>query len=216
MISPQVPWPLYGGGSVRVFNVIKELSKKGHKIILAAGSKEKNIQSNNPLRQWCEEIHLYKLPSMGKLESLIRSVFSFKPYPLLQFQNKEFYETVYGLLRNEKFDLIWVNWLFMSSFLLNIPNIKIPVILDQHEADELVWKRYIKNGNFAQKIFSFINLKKIQLLQNKIFKKISALLCTSEKEAEFMKTKAPKNLKVWTVPNGVDLDFFTISRVNRE
>ncbi len=206
MLSPYLPWPLYGGTSVRMFNIIKQLSQRGHQIVLVTG---KGVDfTNNPLQQLCEKVYLYELPKMNRLSSAIRSLFSCKPYPGLQFQNKHLYEIVYGLLKNESFDLVWINFLFMAEILLKIHSGDIPVILDQYEADELVWKRYIQNGNFAQKIFSFLNLKKIQSLQKKVFKHLDAILCVSEIEGEFMKSRTPSNTKIWVVPNGVDTDFF--------
>jgi sugar transferase (PEP-CTERM/EpsH1 system associated) len=206
MISPYLPWPLYGGASVRTFNIIKNLSEKGHKITLLAGrQKDANDVS---LRELCEEIYMYELPRHGRLLLLLRSVFSSQPYPALQFQNKHLDEKFTKLLQNEKFDLIWINFLFMANILFKTLTRNIPVILDQFEADELIWKRYIKNGNFFQKVFSYLNLKKIQILQKRVFGQINALICVSEAEAEFMKLRAPLNMKIWVAPNGVDADFF--------
>lgn len=207
MISPYFPWPLYGGSSVRMFNIIRELSQRGHRIVLVAGKKRSSGFSYNPLSQLCEKVYFYKLPLMSRWRSLSGSLFSFQPYPALQFRNRELYEIIHNLLKNEAFDLVWINFLFMANFLLKM-NIKVPVVLDQHEADELVWKRYIREGNLLQKFFSFINLKKVQFLQKRVFKKINALFCVSKKEAEFMESRVPSSTKVRIVPNGVDTDFF--------
>lgn len=207
MISPYMPWPLYGGGSVRIFNIVKKLSERGHKIVLVAGGQDDLDLSVSPLKHLCEEIHLYKLPKQGRLLSLLRSVFSNRPYPALQFQSAELYKIVGNLLKSGHFDFIWINWLFMADILFKIPAINIPVILDQHEADELVWKKYIQNGNFIQKTFSYLNLRKIQFLQKKAFGHINAVLCVSEKEANFMRSKLPESAQVWVVPNGVDAEF---------
>jgi len=216
MISPYIPWPLYGGASVRMFNIIKELSQRGHKIVLAAGKDINSNSSADILNQLCEEVCLYELPKQGRLLSLARSIFSGKPYPALQFQNKQLYETVSGLIKNDHFDLIWINFLFMADILFKIPASNVPIILDQFEADELVWKRYIKKGSLVQKIFSYLNLKKIQFLQKIIFKLIDALICVSAEEANFMESRMPIGNKVWVVPNGVDMGFFKANNIVKE
>jgi sugar transferase (PEP-CTERM/EpsH1 system associated) len=208
MISPYLPWPLYGGASVRIFNIIKELSQRGHRIVLVAGKKKDSDLSNNILYQLCEKVYLYELPSMGRLHSIIHSLFSRQPYPTFQFQNKHLSEIVYDLLKNERFDLLWINFLFMADVLSKITVRNTSIILDQFEADELIWERYIQKGNFIQKIFSYSNLKKIQALQRKVFKYINTLLCVSEIEAEFMKSRVPQETEVWVAPNGADIDFF--------
>jgi glycosyltransferase involved in cell wall biosynthesis len=38
--------------------------------------------------------------------------------------------------------------------------------------------------------------------------RIAAMLCASDREAEFARTHLPPRVKLWTVPNGVDTDFF--------
>lgn len=208
IVSPYIPWPLYGGASVRTFNIIKELSQKGHKIVLVAGAQKGLDMSDNPIGQLCENVFLYELPKQGRLLSLLRSVFSVQPYPALQFKNKQFYKIIYGLLEKERFDLVWINFLFMADFLLKTATLNVPAVLDQFEADELVWKRYIEKGDFFKKLFSYVNLKKIQFLQKRVLKHISAILCVSKEEAEFMELRVPLNTKVWVAPNGVDAEFF--------
>ena len=210
MISPSILWPLYGGASVRMFNIIKELSQKGHQIVLITGVRGRHSDlSNNTLRQFCEKLYTYELPPVkNRLFFLLRSFLSAAPYPSLRFQNRQLRQITSDLIKNEKFDLIWVNFLFMADVLLEIPVKNIPVILDQHEADELIWNGYIQRGNVFQKIFSYLNLKKIKLLQKKVFNRIDAVLCVSGAEAEFMKSRVPAGVKIFVAPNGVDADFF--------
>lgn len=111
-------------------------------------------------------------------------------------------------MKEEKFDLVWINFLFMSDVLFKIKGVDTPAILDQFESDESVWSGYIKDGNLPQKIFSYFNLRKIQILQKKVFKRINTLLCVSETEAEFVRSKMPAGKQIWVVPNGIDVDFF--------
>ena len=214
MITPYFPWPVRGGASMRIFNIVKELSQRGHKIVLLAGRKEGQSISEREMGKFCKKIYFYNLPSFNRFFSFFFSLFSFLPYPAFKYQSKDFLKKIFHLLEKETFDLIWINFLFMSNFLLKM-NIKTPVVLDQFEADEILWKRYIREGNVFQKIFSFLNLKKIQFLQKRVFKKINALFCVSEKEAEFMKKRVPENLQVLVVPNGVDIDFFQFKRSNK-
>ncbi len=214
MITPYFPWPVRGGASMRIFNIVKKLSQKGYKIVLLAGRKKNQSISEREMSKYCEKIYFYSLPSFNRFFSLFFSLFSFLPYPAFEYQSKDFLKKIFHLLENEPFDLIWINFLFMSNFLLKI-NIKTPVVLDQFEADEILWERYIREGSIFQKFFAFLNLKKIQFLQKRIFKKVNALFCVSKKEAEFMKSRTPKNTRVWVVPNGVDTEFFQFKRAKR-
>jgi len=213
MISPYLPWPLYGGGPVRIFNILKELSHRGHRIALLAGQGDKLLEPDNILNSFCEEIYLYNLPVQSSFSFFLRSFFSPQPYPALRFLSNSLRKNFSHLLNNRTFDLIWVNFLIMLDT-LSLPAIKnIPLVLDQIESDELLWQEYIRNGNFFQKVFAYLNLKKVKRIEKKLFKYVDVILCVSEIENNFTKSRAPQGTEVWTVPNGVDTKFFNPTRL---
>ena len=37
MLSPYIPWPLYGGPPIRIYYVLRELVRLGHEVVLLAG-----------------------------------------------------------------------------------------------------------------------------------------------------------------------------------
>jgi len=216
MLAPYLPWPLYGGGAIRIFNIIKELAQRGHRIVLVAGQQGTSLSSDNTLKQLCEQVHSDALPTKSRLSAAIRSVFSSQPYPALKFQTSELREKVHDLLRNEHFDLIWVNFLIMADMLPEKFVEDVPIVMDQHEADELLWQSYIRNGDLPQRIFSRLNLKKVQNLHKKVLKHMDAILCVSEAETNFTKSIVPVNTKVWTVPNGMDTNFFRPASAHKQ
>jgi len=211
MISPYLPWPLYGGGPVRIFNILKELSQRGHQIILLAGhTNNKTLRPDHKLNQFCEKVYLYKLPSWNRFEFILRSIFSSQPYPALKFQNDSLKENLNRLLLNQNFDLIWVNLLILVNTLPYTLIRDIPVVLDQQECEELVYQGYLREGNWKERLPALINLIKIKRFEQKVLPQISAILCVSEKESAFMQSRVPRQVKVWTVPNGVDEEFFRL------
>lgn len=205
MISPYLPWPLHGGSSVRIFNLIKELTNRGYNISLLAGGEE-DPPKDNPLIKMCDQIYLYRIRKESAFVSAILSIFSLQPYPVLKFQTPSLREKLSNILKNKKFDLIWVN---LSILVDAIPLDYIknsPIILDHPECEEWVYKDYIKNGKVSEKFFGLINLIKLPKFKKRVFSKVSAIMCVSETEAAFTKkqTKTP----IYVVPNGVDVDFF--------
>ncbi len=220
MISPYVPWPMYGGTLVRIYNLLKELSERGYKIILFAGNDGTKIDSSNPLNKICEEIHLFKLAPGSSFSFALGSIFSAQPYPVSRFNTNSMKEGLKKLLTAQKFDLIWVN----LSILVNILPIDLvkntPILLDHPECEELVYKDYIRGGNLAQRFFSFINLMKLKKFHEKVFSRVSAIFCVSKEESDFTINQTKKGIKVWVVPNGADgntfyPDNFSESKPNR-
>lgn len=208
MVSPYVPWPLTAGGSVRIFNLMKELSLRGYNITLLVGEHKDRLPEDHILYQICKKVYLYKLPKARQLTFLIKSFFSFFPYPTLRFSNLELKKKVRNLIKNNPFDLIWINYSILINVLPRNIKEKTPVVLDQHESEELVYIDYIKDGNILEKVFSWVNLVKFQRFHKNNFPKISGIFCVSEEEYDFTTKQTGNLLKAWVIPNGADESFF--------
>lgn len=208
IISPYVPWPLYSGACVRIFNLIKELRSRGHQIFLLAGDKYSTAPPNAELERLCEKIYEYHFLSKNYLSFILRSVFSRKIYPALKFQSKDMVKKINDILSEEKFDLVWVNFSILAEILPDNLKKNLPVILDQHECERLVYQGYIKHGSFMEKMVGLINITRLSNFEKNVYSKIDAVLCVSEAEAELAK-KINKNVGVFVVPNGVGGNFFS-------
>jgi glycosyltransferase involved in cell wall biosynthesis len=112
------------------------------------------------------------------------------------------------LLRSQDFDVIWVNFLILVDALPADVVGNRPVVLDQHECEELVYQGYLQRGTWAQRLFSLINLIKIRNFQRQTLSRINTIICVSKDEAVFTQRRAPEHVTVWVVPNGVDTEFF--------
>lgn len=209
MISPYIPWPLHGGSSIRMYAVIKELSNRGHQLVLLAGlQKGAALPSDNLLNSLCEEVHGYHLPSPSGFSFGVRSVLSPLPYPALRFLSESLQENLHRLMGSQQFDLIWVNIEIMAYALSPDLVRDIPVVLDEGESQELVWKDYLQQGSWWQRLFALTNLAKLRRRENRILPMLKAILCVSDIEALMRRGKGSDGRAIWTVPNGVDLEFF--------
>lgn len=205
MISPYIPWPLYGGSSVRIFNLLEEFSNRGHKITLLAGSENTELAKDNPLNAICDKIHPYRMPRGSSFLFAFWSLFSFQPYPVLKFQTASLRRNLRSIIGSQKFDLIWVNLSILVDALPSDLIKDTPILLDHAECEEWVYEDYIREGNLAEKVFSFINLLKLKKFKKRVFSAVDAILCVSEQEANF--TRSQTKVDVWVAPNGVNNDF---------
>src|ERR1035437_10249132 len=71
VLSPLVPWPLYGGNLVRIYGVLQELARHGHEIVLLAGSEGPQLPADHPVKILCREVQLYPRSSSAKREKPI-------------------------------------------------------------------------------------------------------------------------------------------------
>ena len=205
IVSPYIPWPLYSGAVVRIFNISKELSKMGHEIHLMAGGKNYDSQI---LGSIFRKVYLYDFIRQDGLFPMIKSFLSPKPYPLGKFKFPDFKNKLEQVLDKEDFDVILVNFSFLADLLPADLHRRKLVILDQHELESVMYQDYLKGGNILEKAFSMVNLLKIKSFYREVFSKISLILSVCEDEAELTK-KYTRSNRVFCIPNGVSEDFLS-------
>lgn len=215
VLSPQIPWPLYGGNVVRVYGILKELSRHGHEIVLLAGSEGPPLADDHPLRVLCREVVQYPRPESAKQSHPIRaalsSAFTSLPYTAAKFGGAVVTQNIRALLEREPFDLIFANFAFMAHAVPEEFARRTPMVLDEHESEGLLWRQYLRQGSLPKRAFALLNLAKLSAFQKAVCGRIVAMLCASDRETEFARTFVPQRVQLLTVPNGVDTEYFAPS-----
>ncbi len=65
-LSPQLPWPLYSGTAIRLHGILRELSRRGHEIVLLAAYDGPPLSHDHPVKGFCRQVHFYGLPSSAR------------------------------------------------------------------------------------------------------------------------------------------------------
>jgi glycosyltransferase involved in cell wall biosynthesis len=212
MLSPYLPWPLTGGPPIRIYCVLRELVRLGHEVVLLAGDDGPAPPPSHPLNSLCREIVTYQPPSSARIGSpflsALRSMASPLPYVAAKFGARYIRESIQRTAEKWEFDLIWANFAFMAYAVPPDLCRKIPVVLDEHESEGLLWRQYVRNGSLPKRAFALINLVKLPAFQEKIMSRVAVVLANSEREADFTRRYAPHAVQVWAVPNGVDTEAF--------
>jgi len=213
MLSPYIPWPLNGGPPIRIYYVLRELVRLGHEVVLLAGHDGPPLPKSHPLNSLCREIVTYQPPSSARpappLLSALRSLASPLPYVAAKFGARHIWESIQRIAGKREFDLIWANFAFMAYAVPPELCRSIPLVLDEHESEGLLWRQYLRHGSLAKRAFAVVNLIKLPAFRKRIMSQVAAVLSNSEREAEFTKRYAPPGVQVWAVPNGVDTEVFS-------
>jgi sugar transferase (PEP-CTERM/EpsH1 system associated) len=215
VLSPYLPWPLYGGNVVRIYGILRELATRGHEIVLLAGYDGPPLRDDHPVKVLCREVLFYRPPaSAGRARpvlSALASLFSPLPYTAAKFRGRTVQGSIRKTLEADHFDLILANFAFMAQLIPADLARNTPVVLDEHESEGLLWRQYLREGGIAKRAFALLNLAKMGWFQKAVSSRLVAMLSASEREANFAQTFLPSRVKLWIVPNGVDTDFFTPS-----
>jgi glycosyltransferase involved in cell wall biosynthesis len=208
MVSPYLPWPLQGGGRIRIYHLLKEMTRHGHEIVLLAGSEDRDACIDPAVSSLCGEVRLFWTPQTGGLAAYFWSLFSQAPYPAVKFATPQYGEVWRGLVRSQDFDLIWVNFTIMGGVLATDPVKDTVVVLEEHESQELLWRDFTHQGSVGQRVFAYLNLLKLRRFENRVLKHVHAVLSVSDTEADLMRRRVPRGVAVWTVPNGADTEYY--------
>jgi sugar transferase (PEP-CTERM/EpsH1 system associated) len=207
MLSPVFPWPLDMGSKIRVYHILRELSRSHDITLVTLTQNQTGIEEGRDIERFCSRVFL--VPGIKSRRAAgLKSLFSTRPYRQVKFQSDKLRTTVRQLLEGEHFDLVWVNCLNMASQ-LDLPLAgRTRAILDQHNADELFWRSYAESGHYGKRMFARQNIWKVRRLEKKILPSIDVVLSVSEKDAELTSRRPFLSCPVWIVPNGIDTEYF--------
>jgi len=212
-LSPYLPWPPGGGPTLRIFGILKELSTRGHEVVLLAGHDGPALAPDSPLAKLCKRIEFYRPPSSSyrahPVVAGLRTLLSPFPFVVAKYRSTEVRRAIRRELNNDTFDLIFAVVTFMADSIPPEFSAKLPVVVDELESEGLLWRQYVRQGNVLMKGFALLNLLKLVWFQKRLGTRIAAILCVSEREKKYARGFVPKHVAAWTVPNGVDADAYS-------
>lgn len=202
LVSSYLPYPLYSGGHVRLFNIIRELSKT-HEITLVCEKRDYQTEEDiQEVKKYCKEVVTIPRKKQWSLQNILKSGYSALPFLMIGHTSGEMKKKIQHILSAEKFDLIHVETFYVYQ---NIPDTELPIVLVEHNVEYLVYKRYVQNAPFFLRPFLLVDVIKLKTWEEKYWKEAAKLIAVSKEEKEVMKSDAV------VVPNGVNVDEFTVT-----
>lgn len=205
MVSSYLPYPLLSGGQVRLYNLLKELKEKGHKVTLVCEKRDYEGEDDiDQVRKVCQDVFVVKRRKQWSIGNIIKAASSQKPFLIVGHTNSDMKRIIKDLLDKEKFDLIHVETFYVFQ---NLPSTDIPVVLVEHNIEHLVYKRYTQKAPLILRPLLYYDVAKIKKMEEKFWKKATKLVAVSNIEKSQMNRD-----DVYVVPNGVDTEKFNFKR----
>ncbi len=203
MISSFLPYPLYSGGHVRLFNLIKELSGK-HEITLVCEMREN--QSKDDLQEVdkvCKKVVTVNRKKQWSIENFLRSISSKNSFLTIGHTHKEMQDKIKEELEREKFDLVHVETFYVSQ---NLPDSRFSLVLAEHNVEYMVYKKFADRAPLFLGSILNLDIAKIKKEEENSWQRADKLIAVSENDAKIMEEKG---LKPIIVSNGVDTKKFS-------
>lgn len=206
MLTPYLPYPLWSGGQIRTFNLLKNLSQKHQITLFSFIREEKELHYLTILKEYCDEVKVFFKRPPWSLTSLILSGITYYPLVVCLYLNRELKDNLKEVISRKHFDLIHAETFYVMP---NIPAGNIPIILAEQTIEYLVYRHYTqKVANLAKKLLMNWDVAKIYFWEKRFWKKARRVIAMSQSDKELMMERVT-DLKVDLVPNGVDTEFFS-------
>lgn len=200
IVSSYLPFPLHDGGSVRLYNILKELSKR-HKITLVCEIRShQNSTDIEEIKKFCEEVFVVHHRRPWSSNHIAKAAFSTQPLLLTMHTFVDMKKHIVQVLADRRFDLIHVETFYVMQ---NLPKTYLPIVLVEHNIEYQVYAKFANKSNPLFRPLLFADIVKIKHWEERFWKQATKVVAVSEDECEQMKT-----IDAALVPNGVDIEKF--------
>lgn len=200
VVSSFLPYPLHNGGHVRLYNLIKQLSKK-HKITLICEKRPHQTEKDTEeVKKICEEVYCVERKKQWSVENVAKTAVSTYPFLLTGHTLPAMKEKIIQVLHERVFDVIHVETFYVMQ---NLPRTYIPIVLAEHNVEYQVYRRYVDTAPLPLRPLLLADIEKIKYWEKKFWKKATKLVAVSEVDKSYM-----GRLDTVVVPNGVDAQSF--------
>lgn len=142
MITPYLPYPLYSGGQIRSYNIIKQLAKKHEITLFSVIRDEKENQYIGELEKYCKRVATFYRGKAFTLNHILASGFSSYPFILQVYKLPALQEAIEKELLDNSYDLIHVETFYVMH---NLPKTHVPVVLFEQNIEYQVYRRIGQN-----------------------------------------------------------------------
>lgn len=183
MLCSRVPYPLHDGGNLAVNNLLEGFLKQGVALSLLSMNTSKHWVNDDELPVYYTQLQSYKTIKVDNRIKPLAAIFSFikgSSYNLQRFITKQFDAALIEILKTQEFDIILLEGLYVSPYLLTIrQHSKAKICYRQHNVEFQIWERLAHNSNnFLKRIY--LNqlaaaLKKYELKHLNYYDSIAAI-----------------------------------------
>jgi len=222
ILTPRLPYPPVEGMRIKSYHLIKELHKRGYKIILIAALLDpSDIDPNNiqHIRRYVESLKLFDYTAISPklLSKVLEGLYI--PSKELFAKAKTHHSTDYisKLIREEQPEIVHYDFIHSLTLMepprndLSLKNTTF--ILSLCDSYSLVLRERIRRGedvtfnSFARWMYALASFPFAVNLEKRLHKVFQAVHVVSKSDAEWLKSVNPLANLV-TIPNGVDIAYF--------
>lgn len=203
VVSSYLPYPLYSGGQVRLYNLIKELSDK-HEITLVCERRPNETDADvKAVEKICKKVITVPRKKQWSLGNVFKAGMSSQSFLVTGHTLPEMQNKIKEELQKERYDLIHVETYYVMQ---NIPETNIPIVLVEHNIEYKVYERFKNKAPVFLRPFLEIDITKIKKEEETFWKRAAKVVAVSKDDQKVMEGSG---INADVVANGVNTEEFS-------
>lgn len=207
-ITTRLPWPIIGGDRVRMYNILKQLKKRGYNItVVSLVTEDDNIEEAFKHTEFFSKLIPIKYNKKLAYIHAAKALFNDKPFIVEYFYNSKMQKVIDNLLKEDNFDIISGYMIRIAPYLEKHCNKN--VIIDFVDAISMMYERRVKNvKSIFDKIKIGIEYLKVKNYEKKCAKIFKMQTVISQIDKFYIeKYTSISNIKI--IENAVDTEYYT-------
>jgi polysaccharide biosynthesis protein PslH len=204
----KMPFPLHDGGAYSIYSTALGLISQGADIKVLAINTPKNTIDTNEIPDDFRKKTRFDCATVDTRIKPLKAfvnLFSDQSYFVERFWSDDWNDHLIKLLRNEEFDIIQLEHLYMCLYLKTIRQFsKAKVILRPQNVENIVWRRVLENK------INPLKTKYLRIATNRLFafemqmaRQVDGIMAISREDADIFNAYSPGTPLI-TVPVGFD------------
>lgn len=203
VLSSRFPYPIEKGDKLRIYHQIRELSTQHEVILIALSDQKVSEEQLQEMRQYCQEIHVFRLSKIRIMLRLLGSLFTQKPFQQAYFFRAAFAREIRKITLEASPDMIYCQLLRMATYCQDVP---FPKTLDYMDALSLGMKRRAEHSPFWVKPIIKREARLLATYEQQLKQAFDHHTIISVADRDVIKPDSLDQIHI--IPNGVDVDFF--------
>jgi hypothetical protein len=204
-VCHRFPFPPKRGGKIRPFNMIKHLAASHDVTVASLARSAAEAKEGEGIAPHCREYHVATVSAPVQWARMIGTL----PTPITAsasyFHSGELAGTIGRLVRERKFDLIFVHCSSVAHYVSHMRD--VPKILDFGDMDSQKWLEYARYKPFPLSLGYRWEGLKLLAEEKRLARRFDFCTATTRAEWETLKGYGVDTPSDW-FPNGVDSEYF--------
>ncbi len=214
-LCKKFPYPLRDGESIAVSNLCRELKALGCDLSLLSMNTSKHYSNPSSLPadyNYFTSIHSVDLDNTIKPWKAIASIVSGESYHVRRFKSGVFRTKLIEILKNETFDIIQLETLYLAPYVDTIREYSnARIVMRAHNVEHEIWERITQNtGSNLRKLYLAYLTRKLKEYEIEQFPRYDYLVTLTERDLNQFLEKGYAN-GASAAPIGFDTDAYPYS-----